>query len=142
MNEAERLKEKKETDDRIKTRKKELIARPEPNEKVYEITLKLTDEPGLPPPVTKTNHVSSSKTNLPVWQAEGGKPNPTYRIAKTGDKPSPAASEKKADADSEESLDDKLPNLDIPLEEVKRILIDLVKLSSKRDGLAISTEKK
>ena len=128
MNEAERLKEKKENDDRVKVRKKELAARPEPNEKIYEITLKLTDEPGLPPPVAKTNHVTSSQTNLPSGQAGAGK---QFRIAKAGDKSSSEKSastnsDKKGDEDADESLDDKVPNLDIPLEETKRILKALI----------------
>jgi len=150
MNEAERLKEKKETDDRVKARKKELAARPDPDEKVYEITLKLTEEPGLPPPVAKTNHVTSAKIGIhdssyTIANADG-KPTPEPLrplIAKTDAKADPEkTAEKKSDEDLDESLDEKVPNLDIPLEEAKRIMIDLVKLSSKKDGLAVTAEKK
>ena len=121
MNEAERLKEKKDNDERTKARKKDLASRPESKEKVYEITLKLAAEPGLPPAVSKTNHIANAETNQPAKKAEP----------------------KLADEDStDESIDEKAPNLDIPLEETKRILADYVSLTAKQDGLAATTEKK
>jgi carboxyl-terminal processing protease len=55
LNEQQRLKEQDEAEARQKARDKERLARPEPPEKVYELTLKLAAQPGLPPPVTKTN---------------------------------------------------------------------------------------
>jgi carboxyl-terminal processing protease len=55
LNEKQRLMEQEETEARQKARDKERLARPEPAEKVYEITLKQAALPGLPPPVTKTN---------------------------------------------------------------------------------------
>ena len=145
MNEAERLKEKKENDERTKVRKKELVARPEPNEKVYEITLKLTDEPGLPPPVSKTNHVVSAddggRTNAApikikaVAVEENARTNHASSLAKND--ANPAGTDDEAD----EFADDKLPALDIPLEEAKRILIDFISLSTKQSGLAVTAEK-
>ncbi len=155
MNEAERLKEKKENDDRTKGRKKDLASRPEPKEKVYEITLKLTDEPGLPPPVTRTNHLTSSETNLPPGEAGSSpKASSVISLAKGEGKP-PASGEKvarsekssstdpaKADDDSDESIDDKVPALDVSLEEAKRILADYINLASKQPGLAVSGEAK
>jgi hypothetical protein len=134
MNESERLKEKKEADDRVKARKKELAARPEPAEKVYEITLKLTDEPGLPPPVARTNHVASETSP---------KTNNAIDLAKSNPEKDPSHSvEAKSAEDSEESIDDKVPSLDIPFEEAKRILIDYIGLVSKQDGWAASADKK
>ncbi len=68
LNEAVRLKEKKDTDDRTKARKKELAARPEPIDKIYEIRLKEVEQPGLPPRWQATN-------NLPLLtftNAQGG----------------------------------------------------------------------
>src|SRR5205807_3298945 len=62
LNEAKRWKEKEEADQRSKARKKDLASRPEPPGKVYEITLKNVAEPGLPPPMAKTNQVSKAET--------------------------------------------------------------------------------
>ena len=55
LNEKQRLTEQEETETRQKARDKERLARPEPPEKVFELTLKLAALPGLPPPVTRTN---------------------------------------------------------------------------------------
>ena len=55
LNERQRLKEQEENEARQKARDKERLTRPEPQEKVYEITLKQADLPGLPPPVARTN---------------------------------------------------------------------------------------
>ena len=137
MNEGERLKEKKENDERTKARKKELAARPEPTEKVYEITLKLTEVAGLPAPMSRTNHLADTKTSSPA----GGEitlsaANHATNLAKADpvDEKNPA----KAEEDSEESIDDKVPTLDIPLEETKRLLVDYIGLSAKQAGLAAS----
>src|SRR5213075_2827667 len=68
LNEAVRLKEKKEIDDRVKARKKELAARPEPPGKIYDITLKLADQTGLPAPTVRTNSPAAdtkSSSRLP-----------------------------------------------------------------------------
>jgi carboxyl-terminal processing protease len=140
MNEAERLKEKKENDDRAKARKKELASRAEPNEKVYEITLKQTDEPGLPPPVARTNHVAATKAGGAGLSETKFKPGELI-ASNTKDAPKSATekevtpAEPKADED-EDSVDDKTPSLDIPLEETKRILVDYIRLMSKQGGLA------
>ncbi|HEY6168790.1 MAG TPA: carboxy terminal-processing peptidase, partial [Verrucomicrobiae bacterium] len=60
LNEEKRRKEKEEAETRTNARKKELAARPEANEKVYELTLKLAALPGLPPPMVKTNLAKAS----------------------------------------------------------------------------------
>ncbi len=123
MNEAERLKEKKDNDDRAKARKKDLASRPEPKEKVYELTLKQTDEPGLPPPVTRTNRLTSSETNLPPGEAGSASKSAGVtslakgegkRLASGGDEPrvdkTPDDPAKSGD-DFDESIDDKAPAL-------------------------------
>ena len=70
LNERQRLQEKEEADTRQKARDKERLARSEPVEKVYEITLKRALLPGLPPPLAKTNllaaKLSSQAAGLPV----------------------------------------------------------------------------
>lgn len=113
LNEAQRLKEKQEADERSKARKKELAARPEPPGKVYEITLKLAEQPGLPAPVAKTNYMKTASTTG------------TNAVAKTGSD------------DSEDSVpEEKIAAVDITLEEAKRILIDLVTLTGRGGSLA------
>jgi hypothetical protein len=62
LNEKQRLKEKEEADARQKARDKELRARKDAEEKVYEITLKQVHLPGLPPPVAKTNQVATAQS--------------------------------------------------------------------------------
>ena len=55
LNGKQRLKEQEEAEARQKARDKERLARLEPPETVYELTLKQAGLPGLPPPVAKTN---------------------------------------------------------------------------------------
>jgi len=123
LNEAQRLKEKEEADQRAKARKKELAARPEPAGKTYELTLKLADQPGLPPPVTKTNAVKTASVMTPSGRIRVQRPE-----SAKSDKPAEKAD---ADADSaeDEIHDEPSTNLDIAMEEAKRILLDFIALS-------------
>jgi hypothetical protein len=113
LNEAVRLKEKKENEQRIEDRKKERQARHEPEDKVYEITLKQADLPGLPPPLAKTNAVA---------KADG-----TSDAKKTGD--------------DDEDADDKAPEVDVTLKETKRIMLDLIALSRSETAVARQTNQ-
>jgi carboxyl-terminal processing protease len=131
LNEAFRLKEKQEADDRIKARKKELASRHDPPSKVYDITLKLADEPGLPPPTVRTNTTSAIKTNdaktlviAKDTNAELGHATSASGIAAT------AAGDDDAEPD--------VAPVDISLEEVKRILIDYIGLLKKANGVALT----
>ena len=120
LNEKQRLKENEEAEAKQKARDKELRARPEPEEKVYEITLKNADLPGLPPPVQKTNSLAA-KTEI---QIEG-----TNSVT--------VAAESKADiTETSDDVDDedKLLSFDwnvANLAEAERILLDYVSLLSK-----------
>jgi carboxyl-terminal processing protease len=155
LNEAQRLKEKEEADARAKTRKKELAARPEPPGKVYEITLKNVDDPGLPPPVTKTNTVkTTSATETPrpgVFRETKASPKETKTAASASkaDKRAPArkgagqVAETKdpppADADDEEhAAEDSVTVPDIALEEARRILADYIELTAKAGPVVVS----
>jgi carboxyl-terminal processing protease len=115
LNENKRLKEKEENEARHKAREAELKARHDPEEKVYEITLKNADEPGLPEPATKAVAESKSDSDSdPKPKAEND-------------------SETKSDvatADEEESDESKTPAVDAIMKEAKRILVDLIELSS------------
>jgi carboxyl-terminal processing protease len=155
LNEAKRLQEKQELDDRMKARKKELAARPEPPGKVYEITLKQVDEPGLPPPMVKTNALKTASTFVP----EHGKFMETAKASRPGEpsgaepkKPDTAKAPENApgapvaqgadspaapkDEDSEESLDDKGAPVDFVLDEARHVLLDFLTLSNPGAALA------
>lgn len=115
LNEAQRLKEKQEADERFKARKKELAARAEPSWKIYEINLKQAEQPGLPAPVAKTNSVKTAS-------ATG---SGTNAVAKTGTE------------DAEDAVpEEKIAAVDIAMDEAKRILIDLVNLTGRGGSLA------
>jgi carboxyl-terminal processing protease len=105
LNEEKRIKEKEEAEARSKARNAERKARPRLDEKVYEITLKLAGQPGLPPAVGTTNEAPST--------VEGKVEQETPSSATTGE---------------EEGEESKAPPVDANLEEAKRILIDLIKL--------------
>jgi carboxyl-terminal processing protease len=126
LNEAQRLKEKQETDERTKARKKELAERPELPGRTYEITLKHVDDPPgtLPPPLSKTNHTAKVEAN-----------------GTNGSETAKAASPHE-DGEAEEAADDKALARDITLEETKRILIDLVYLSMQPAPVVGSTRNR
>ena len=128
LNEAARMKEKKENDERAKARKKELAARPEPLWKVYDITLKNAGEPGLPPPTVRTNTTASA----------GSGPNPAIAKADDAKKGEARKAGKPAghSSDEEDDEDSDTPPVDINLEETKRILIDYAELLGKGKGVA------
>ena len=140
LNEAQRLKEKKEADERYKARKKEMTGRPEVQRTVYEITLKNADLPGLPEPVAKTNSLKTAKgptfkpdeknaTELPNVVVIN-KDDPKLADGKSG------AIAPAGEDDLDEAAEDKMPAIDILMDEAQRILTDLVQLLSKQDGLA------
>ena len=64
LNEAQRLKEIRDNEARAKARERERIARLADEPKVYEISLKQADLPGLPPPVAKTNAVADANSEV------------------------------------------------------------------------------
>lgn len=102
LNQVQRQKEKDELDARAKARKEERKARPESPVRIYEITLKNVGDPGLPPPLAKTNEPPATVD---------------------GDAPAPSD-----DPDAEDAEDEKAPTVDVNLDETKRILVDLISL--------------
>ena len=129
LNEAIRLKEKKELDERVKARKKELAARPEPPGKIYDITLKLADQAGLPAPTVRTNS--------PVADTKSSSRLPG------NDKPSQASSTNSnsgstRDDDEQALADTDVPALDINLEEAKRILLDYISMLKGNGAVALT----
>ena len=124
LNEKQRLQEKEEFDARQKARDKERRARKDGQEKVYELTLKQCELPGLPPPVAKTNAAlvrlssataaAGSSTNL---AAAAGAAAPEINL-------------------SEDSEDEKPAAVDATLVEAEHILEDYVAVLPKGDILA------
>ncbi len=108
LNEQVRLKEKSEDEARQKSRDKERLARKSSPEVVHELSLKQTDEPGLPAPAPQTNSVSAKVTS--------GVTN----VAKAG------GTEADVDAD-----DEKAPAVDAALIEGEHILLDYLAALSK-----------
>ena len=109
LNEEARLKEMKENEEKVQARKKERKARHEPEEKVYELTLKQVDLPGLPQPPAKPTDLSGAETKKDDASAEDEDVDPV----------------------------DKVPAVDVTLKETKRILLDLVALSNKETAVAV-----
>jgi carboxyl-terminal processing protease len=140
MNEATRWKEKKEADERIKARKKEVSSRPEPAGKVYDITLKQADEPGLPAPTVRTNTTASAKANGSKAKKEETKNASNAdndSVARTGTAADEAHKEGLALGDDDEATEPDVPAVDVTLDEVKRILIDYINALNKANGVAL-----
>ena len=131
LNEAKRLKEKQELEARTQARKKELAARAEPPGKTYEITLKLANEPGLPPPLTRTNAVAVAGAKSGGQSGASAPHAAAGQVAQAGETPVVPKGE-----DGEEAEDDKTPAVDYVLDETKRILLDYITLSREKTALA------
>jgi len=143
LNEEKRLKEKKELDDRSKVWKKDLASRPEPAGKVYDITLKLADEIGLPAPTVRTNQTSSTSTNgTKALAKDNSKEAAKSPKGTTSGKDQVAETKKPAkppghSGEDDDADDDALP-VDITLDETKRILTDYVALWNNGKGVAVT----
>jgi carboxyl-terminal processing protease len=119
LNERQRLREQEDNELRQKARDRERLSRPEPTEKVYEITLKQADLPGLPPPVARTNAALARLSGHPVASPSGTMTN-SAAAALGGEK-----------SDEEEA--EKPPPTDAPLLEAEHILVDYLSLLPKGD---------
>lgn len=111
LNESVRLKEKEDADARVKARKEERKGRPQSTAKVYEVTLKLADQPGLPEPAGATNQ-------------------PPHLAGTTTPAAPSAADPDDAAGETDEDAEDRGPVIDVALEEAERILQDFVQLSA------------
>ena len=126
LNEKQRLKEQAEAEARQKARDKERLARAEPQEKVYEITLKQADLPGLPPPVAKTNAPLAKLSFHGGAGTSGVSSNSAAAAAPAGDNPDEADAEKPAPPDE-------------PLLEAEHILVDYLSVLPK--GNLVTTDR-
>jgi hypothetical protein len=115
LNEQTRLREMDEAETRMKARDRERKARTEPELTTYEITLKLAELPGLPPPLQKTNRLSgASATN--------------------------SADIASVDAAVAEEDEEQGPGVDAVLLEAQRILLDYVKLLPRAGAVAVTRD--
>ena len=117
LNEKQRLMEQDEAEARQKARDMERLARPEPTDKIYELTLKQAAQPGLPPPMTKTNAAMAKLAAHAGVSGHG------------------ASAASTATATGEDSLDDteaeKPVAPDEPLVETEHILMDYLSVVPK-----------
>lgn len=139
LNEARRLREKEENKVRAETRKKELQLRHEVQPTTYELTLKLCDQPGLPPAVVRSNIVAVTKADKATLDA--GKPKtdkaqsaPAKDAATSENTPSTAKSEREDEEDDSEGTPHEFGGVaaDVNLKETERILLDWISLSNGR----------
>jgi carboxyl-terminal processing protease len=119
LNEQQRLKEKAEAEARTKARNKERLARKDPAEKVYEITLKQAVLPGLPPPVEKTNSTLAKLSGQKPVLA--GAASNSVAASLPGAAPGAVGTE-------EDAEEEKPPLYDAMLIESQRILVDYIPL--------------
>jgi carboxyl-terminal processing protease len=115
LNEKKRLKEKDEAEARQKSREQELKSRKPSQDVVYELTVKLAEQPGLPAPVQKTNNASAKLTHPPGASV-----------------PLAARDATKKDLDEES---DKPAPVDAVLNEAEQILVDYYGLINKSKAL-------
>jgi carboxyl-terminal processing protease len=113
LNEKERLKEKAEDDARKKARDQERLARKAPEPKVYEISLKQAEMPGLPPPVAKTNAFASAASSVAAAHLGAGVSDPISPLESVGDE------------------NEKAPEVDATMNETEAILVDYLHLLGK-----------
>ncbi len=115
LDEKERLKQKEEDDAREKARDKERLARKPSPEIVHELTLVQAGQPGLPPPVEKTNSVARLLPHKDLIGSVG------QTNASVGGKPQARGPHDDLGDDAEE---EKPPAADAALAEAEHILVD------------------
>lgn len=133
LNEAQRLREKEEAEARQKAREQERLARHGPEPKIYELTLRHVDEPGLPAPLAKTNG--------PVAKTGSGTPL-VLAGASTNAAAAAGASSTTEDLPDDEAAAENQPPPDFVLQESERILVDYHGLFSKSQVVTASAAEK
>ncbi|HUR46858.1 MAG TPA: carboxy terminal-processing peptidase [Candidatus Saccharimonadales bacterium] len=150
MNEAVRIKEKQEADDRSKARKKELANRPAPKETMWDITLKTAENQGLPEPTPYTNFVKRADAGTGKFRkiddakntkSANGKSNPKVAVP-SEDHPTDLAETKPKTGEDDEDEADKTPAIDAAMDEATRILTDYIRLFPKPAALAESASSR
>lgn len=141
LNEARRLHEKEENKMRAETRKKELLQRHEIQPTTYELTLKLCDQPGLPPAVVRSNIVAVTRADKatldagkPLTDKAQSAPAKDKAATVTASDPSTAKSDRDDQDDDSEDIPAEPAGVaaDVHLRETERILLDWISLSNGR----------
>ena len=138
LNEAQRLKEQEEADARQKAREKEIKTRKDPNQKIYEITLKQAAMRGLPPPVGKTNSVAAAKPATDTAKPGTAPENATEASSTT--KSSEALAAHPTDLADDTDDADKPAAVDADLNESELIMLDYMGLLGKQGQVALTGE--
>ncbi len=140
LNEQQRIKERDEIDNRKKARDAEMKSRKDSDDKIYEITLKNADLPGLPEPVAKTNMVSKVEENKPGDPLSKVAKSSTDETQKSAAPKTDDSAKKSSSADDEDGTEDagdpKITPVDVAMKEARRILMDLVSLWPADNALA------
>ncbi len=143
LNETARRTEIAENKVRMEARKKEQLARLDPEPTTWDITLKLVDQPGLPPAAT---NLWANSAHFPLISASVPTNGVSVNVNATPPINSTAGTDRAAsDAhglDSDDEFDDESPARpprDPHLREAERILLDLLRLNP-RKGMAASRE--
>lgn len=140
LNEARRRSEKAADEARVAARKKELADRHEVQPTTWEITLKLADKSGLPPAMTNKVVVAVSKSDERVLKgAKAGAVSsvpPVNSSTNRVDSVAAQAIPRSVDDPDAEEPEETGVAADVHLKEAERILLDLIRLSSGRAGMA------
>lgn len=145
LSESVRRKEIEREKARIEARKKEIASREDAPPVTYDITLKVADLPGLPPPETNSvpavNFAKSGATkggaNKGAVAVQPGVSPAADTVAQTS---APAAESTLDGEDGEDPDAATTPHpLDVHLRETERILIDYVELMRRKSGVAART---
>lgn len=128
LNYDQRISERNEDRARLEARKKELVARGQKEPTTYELSLKLAEAPGLPPPVGSTNNLAKANGPDKVAPTAAGEAGPHPKLD--------------PDDDGEPEKESK-EAVDVHLREAERILLDLIELSGAgaKKGVAASGGK-
>jgi len=139
LNEQQRLKEKEENEARGKAREKERLARKTPEPTVYDLTLKLADQPGLPPPTVKTNAVVAKSGKSPASAGAAKTPGVTTALAPASSAAVAAHALRAGGADTADD-EEKAPAIDVTLEETEHILVDYFNLLPKEPAAPLAVD--
>jgi carboxyl-terminal processing protease len=132
LNEAQRLKEKDEQEARQRAREAELKSRKFPEEKIFDLTIK--DDDVLMAAETNAQLAASSPDKVDTQKPPQASPTNTVALAGNNDA-APTA------ADSEDAAEDKVPQVDVDLNEAESILSDYITLMHAESPLTAEQQK-
>ena len=127
LNEQQRLKEKNEQEDRQQVRDRELKARKFPEQKIYDLTIK--GEEVQMKPETNSLFAANAKPTDAAGPDKPSEPDKTTITTNATGEVAVTLPDEKDGADADEvSTDDKVPQVDVDLNEAESILSDYISL--------------